>query len=52
MPLYLALSHGAGSAFGWLNHTNTGVGGFQGPLLWTRTSARGFTNWIELRSLR
>ncbi len=51
-PLYLTLSRGAGSAFGWLSHTNSGAGGFQGPLLWTRTGARGFTNWIELRSRR
>jgi hypothetical protein len=50
--LYLTLSHGTGSAFGWLNHTNPDSGRFQGPLLWTRTGARGFTNWIELRSQR
>ena len=51
-PLYLTLSRGAGSAFGWMHHTNSGTGVFQGPLLWTRTGARGFTNWVELRSRR
>jgi hypothetical protein len=51
-PLYLTLSRGAGSAFGWMHHTNSGAGVFQGPLLWTRTGARGFTNWVELRSRR
>jgi hypothetical protein len=51
-PLYLTLSRGAGSAFGWMHHTNSGAGVFQGPLLWTRTGAHGFTNWVELRSRR
>jgi len=51
-PLYLTLSRGAGSTFGWMHHTNSGAGVFQGPLLWTRTGARGFTNWVELRSRR
>jgi hypothetical protein len=52
VPFFLTLYRATGSAFGWLGLQNAEPASIGGPIYWTRTGSRGFTNTIELLGLR
>lgn len=52
LPFFLTLYRATGSAFGWLRIQNAQPASIGGPIYWTRTGSRGFTNTVELLGVR
>jgi len=52
LPFFLTLYRATGSAFGWLRIQNAEPATIGGPIYWTRTGSRGFTNTLELLGVR
>jgi hypothetical protein len=52
VPFFLTLYRATGSAFGWLGIQHAEPASIGGPIYWTRTGSRGFTNTVELLGLR
>jgi hypothetical protein len=52
VPFFLTMYRSSGSAFGWLGIHNAESALIGGPIYWTRTGSRGFTNTIGLIGLR